>query len=111
MMRRNSSEDEYGNLDQKKSAWQIMEFLLTNILSGRVSPRVLQQNQEFGDSQYKEFHEKNAISLSRYDAVRWKYECCDRGAADRRYSEHDIRCRSHRRCCEVRFCHWLGLLH
>ncbi|MEY2606438.1 MAG: hypothetical protein QOH31_4260 [Verrucomicrobiota bacterium] len=52
-----------------------MEFLLTNILSGRVSPRVLQQNQEFGDSQYKEFHEKNAISLSRYDAVRWKYEC------------------------------------
>src|ERR1700730_3339822 len=53
----------------------------------------------------------HCTSLSRYDALCWKYECCDRGAADRRYSEHDIRCRSHRRCCEVRFCHCLGLLH
>jgi hypothetical protein len=47
-MRRDSLDDEYGNLDKKKSAWPIVEFLLTNILRGRVSPRLLPHNQEFG---------------------------------------------------------------
>jgi hypothetical protein len=48
MMRRDSLDDEYGNLDKKKSAWQIVEFLLTNILHGPVSLLLLRQNQEFG---------------------------------------------------------------